>query len=259
MSAETIYKTLRANGLSPSGACAVIGNMYCESGLIPNIAQRGMTNKTDEQYTAWADHLSNPYDFAHDGVGYGLYQLTYPSRKEGYWYFAKEHGVSVGDEKAQCEYCVLELRRDYPNLYDYLCSDCDLAKATQLVCSEFERPAVNNFADRINAARRFYNQLADTDVDTGCGEDSCPIEYPEPKPEEETCSVNVRVLHKGCLGRDVFLLQAGLFDAGYDCGIPDGDYGVNTEEAVKDLQKANSVEATGIADRFVWQTILQPR
>ena len=33
MSEQTIYNALRAGGLSPAGACAMMGNMYCESGL----------------------------------------------------------------------------------------------------------------------------------------------------------------------------------------------------------------------------------
>lgn len=54
-------------------------------------------------------------------------------------------------------------------------------------------------------------------------------------------------------------MQCGLFDMGYDCGIPDGDFGNNTEGAVKQLQGDNEMIQSGIADWFVWQTILNAR
>ena len=51
MSAQTIYDDLRKAGMTHEGACAMLGNMQCESSLRPNIAQRGMTNLTDAQCT----------------------------------------------------------------------------------------------------------------------------------------------------------------------------------------------------------------
>ena len=154
----------------------------------------------------------------------------------------------------QCDFCIYELQRYYVGLYRDLCATDNLPDATKRICAEYEQPAVNNFADRINAAQRYFNQFAN-DTNVGCNEDACPIEIPT----EDTCVVNVRVLHKGCLDRDVFLLQAGLFDMGYDCGIPDGDFGVNTESAVKQLQKVCGLEVNGTADWFAWQTVLNAR
>lgn len=265
MSDLTIYQALRAGGLSPAGACAMMGNMYCESGCISYRVQGDQKQPFDysKQYTAQVDAGNiNRHEFIYDapgGGGYGLCQWTSHDRKEHLYDFAKSRGVSIGDEVMQCDFCIWELMTYYVGLYRDLCVTTDLADATKRICAEFERPAVNNYAERINAAQRFYNEFADVDVNAGFGEDSCPIENPEPEPEEETCAVHVRVLHKGDLGRDVFLLQAGLFDMGYDCGIPDGDFGVNTDGAVKQLQRANDVDATGIADWFVWQTVLQAR
>ena len=257
ISDKTIYDALRRGGLSPAGACGMMGNMNAESALISTNVEDRCT-MGDFDYTNAVDTGSiSQSSFVHDSFGYGLCQWTYYTRKQNLYNATVAKGISVGDETTQCGFCIWELQNYYVGLYRDLCTTQDIADAAKRICAEYEQPAVNNFAVRINSAQQFYNKFANDDVDTGCGEDSCPIEYSEP--EEETCSVNVRILHKGCLGRDVFLLQAGLFDAGYDCGIPDGDFGVNTEEAVKQLQKANSVEATGIADWFVWQTVLQPR
>lgn len=251
MSEQTIYNALRAGGLSPAGACAMLGNWDAESRLIPNNVEDRCT-LGDFDYTMAVDTGTiSRYQWKVDAYGYGLAQWTYPSRKEGLYDLAKKRGVSVGDEQIQCEFCLLELHTDeFISLYKYLCTTNDLPEATKRICAEYERPAVNNFADRINAAQRYYNQLANSE----CVEDACPIEIPE-----ETCAVNVRTLKSGSLGRDVFLLQVGLLDMGFDCGLPDGDFGRNTEEAVRRLQKDNCLEETGVADWFVWQTILSER
>lgn len=252
MSEKTIYDALRSGGLSPAGACAMMGNMYCESLLKSNIVEtRSPLGGAD--YTYNVDHDIMPkQQFVNDSYGYGLCQWTWHTRKENLYDYAKSLNISIGDEQMQCGFCIQELQQYYVGLYRDLCSTDNLPEATKRICAEYEQPQINNFADRINAAQRYFNQLATGD--TSCAEDACPIEYPE-----ETCTINVRILRKGSLGRDVFLLQAGLFDMGYDCGLPDGDYGRNTEEAVKQLQKANNIDTTGTADWFVWQTVLNAR
>lgn len=253
MSDQTIYKALRAGGLSPAGACAIMGNMNAESALIStNVEDRCSMGDFDYTHAVDTGAISQN-SFVHDSFGYGLCQWTYYTRKQNLYNATVAKGISVGDEKTQCGFCIWELQNYYVGLYRDLCTTEDIADATKRICAEYEQPAVNNFAVRINSAQQFYNKFANEDVDTGCNsEDSCPIAYPE----DEYCTIKVRVLHKGNLGRDVFLLQAGLFDMGYDCGIPDGDFGVNTEAAVKELQRANKLDETGVADWFVWQTVL---
>ena len=159
MKAKEIYDILRAGGLSHAGALGMIGNMMAEAGpsLPPNIAQRGKTKLSDAQYTAAADN--GLIDFVHDAVGYGLYQLTYHKRKANYLNFAKAKGVSVGDGEAQCEFCLKELREDYPNLYKTLCESNDIDQCADLICTQFERPAVSNLADRRNFAHQAEAQL----------------------------------------------------------------------------------------------------
>lgn len=254
MSEQTIYQALRNGGLSAAGACGMMGNMYAESGMRSNNVQDNCT-VSDYDYTYNVDNgVLTRWQFMSDSYGYGLCQWTSSDRKDGLYLLAKEKGVSISDEAMQCEFCLYELKK-YKNLYEFLCSTDDIAKAAERVCAEFERPAINNFAVRINAAQKFYNQFADQQVEKPCTDDACWVEIPE----EETCTVNVRVLRKGCLGRDVFLLQAALYDMGIDCGIPDGDFGINTEEAVKEMQRAEKVEPTGVADWYVWQTVLNAR
>lgn len=252
MSEQTIYNALRSGGLSPVGACAMMGNMWAESALRSNNVQDNCM-MGDSDYTYNVDHDIMPkQQFVNDSHGYGLCQWTWHTRKENLYDYARSCGTSIGDEQMQCAFCIQELQRYYVGLYRDLCTTNNLPEATKRICAEYEQPQINNFADRINAAQRYFNQLA---TDTDCTEDACPIEIPN----EELCNVNVRILCRGSLGRDVYLLQCGLLDMGIDCGLPDGDFGVNTEAAVKELQRVAQIEPTGKADRDVWQIILDAR
>lgn len=134
-----------------------MANFQAESGGVANIAQRGMTKLTDAEYTALYD--SNPELCYRDGVGYGLYQLTYWTRKRAFAEYAHARGKSVGDEDTQVQFCIKELKEDYATIFNDLCTSSERDKLTDLVCDKFENPAVNNFATRRNFAKEFYKEL----------------------------------------------------------------------------------------------------
>lgn len=162
MSNQLIYDKLRAAGLTHSGVCGVMGNLMAESSMIANIAQRGMTKLTDKEYTDKYDNY--PTACYRDGVGYGLAQWTYWSRKQELFEFANAKGVSVGDEAMQIEFVIHELRKDYSGLFSFLCETDDLYAATDRVCREYERPAFNNVDRRYNFAKVFSDDLAPTEA-----------------------------------------------------------------------------------------------
>jgi len=65
---------------------------------------------------------------------------------------------------------------------------------------------------------------------------------------EETFTFSMRVLKKGCKGKDVKRIQRLLIQDGYSCGhwCDDGDFGDATEKAVIAWQKAHRLTADGI-------------
>lgn len=83
------------------------------------------------------------------------------------------------------------------------------------------------------------------------------FDYNKPKNELNTEVANVdvvverkNVLNYGANGNDVKELQEDLVSLGYELpkfGV-DGDYGKETEEAVKEFQSEHGINATGIAD-----------
>ena len=169
MSAQTIYTDLRRAGMTHEGACAMLGNMQCESRFKANIVQIGMTSLTDAQYTKLFD--ANPERCISDGVGYGLCQWTYPQRKRNLRQFARNWDVSVGAEDMQTAFAVDELKTEYAALWKYLCETDELYTATERICKEYERPAVNNVDARYKAALEFSASLAAMDA-TGTSPDS---------------------------------------------------------------------------------------
>ena len=56
-----------------------------------------------------------------------------------------------------------------------------------------------------------------------------------------------RILKRGMTGEDVKDMQQGLIKAGYSCGScgADGEFGADTETALKEFQKANGLEVDG--------------
>ena len=268
MSELTIYKALRKGGLSPAGACALMGNMYCESLLKSNNVEDRCT-LGDFDYTHAVDlGTISRYQFKIDAYGYGLCQWTYFSRKEGLYDLARQKNVSIADEEMQCEYCLLELTRDYLSLYQYLCTTTDLPEATKRICAEFERPAVNNFADRINAATRYFNQFGDSTemVDDDVAED------PQPDivhPEHRTSFLHLEY-GDGCKRRGnvpssaVRAWQDLLLCWGYYLGVcgADGEFGDCTKEATEKWQKdaqllGRDVEVNGVVDEDDWRAIVE--
>lgn len=157
MQAKEIYDILRAGGLSRAGALGMLGNMMAESSLRPNIAQRGMTKLSDEAYTKAAD--DGAINFVDDGVGYGLCQWTFYTRKRELLDYAKSYDVSVGDGQMQVEFCLLELKEDFPKLYKQLCESTSINGCADAVCVQYERPAVNNYQTRRNYAHQFSDEI----------------------------------------------------------------------------------------------------
>lgn len=253
MSAQTIYIKLRQAGMSAAGACAMLGNMKAESGLKANIVEKRCPI-SDEDYTAQVD--AGIYaDFARDkgkNYGYGLCQWTYPQRKINLLNFARQRGVSVGDEAMQVDYCVYELRRDYPALWAYLCTCTGVFNAAARICKEYERPAelTENIKRRSEYANSFYMTLSGMDINAPTGEPEDAIFH--------TTAVDVywppRTLEYGMTGPDVLALQGLLNAHGYaiDC---DGQFGNKTKTALMGFQAEQSGYGNGVADVATWAAL----
>ena len=253
MSMQTIYIKFRQAGMSAVGACAMLGNMQLESGLKANNVENRCPI-SDEDYTAQVD--AGIYtDFATDNgkhYGYGLCQWTYPPRKVNLLNFARSRGASVGDEDMQVDFCVHELRTEYPMLWQYLCTATGMSPAARRICEEYERPAVNNDTERAAAGNNFYMVLAKLDISdnapTGGSSDSV----------FHTPAVEVfwppRMLEYGMTGADVVALQGLLTAHGFNVSC-DGVFGNKTKAALAGFQAVSFGYGNGVADEATWTAL----
>ena len=76
--------------------------------------------------------------------------------------------------------------------------------------------------------------------------------------EVKSVTVTLNQLSKGMKGEQVKNLQILLIGKGYSCGASgaDGDFGTNTEKAVKKFQKDNGLTADGICGTNTWDKLL---
>lgn len=176
MSNTTIYNMLRTAGMTKEGACAMLGNMAAESAMRSNNAQ-DIYGVVDEDYTAATDMGAN--NFVGDSIGYGLCQWTLASRKQKFLNYARQQGVSIGDETMQVNFCIKELRDDFPDIWKTLTTSHDLMQCTQLVLNVYENPDVKNLGTRLDYARQ-----AQAAFESGQPPDACPIDGPCESPLE---------------------------------------------------------------------------
>lgn len=252
MSTKDIYLQLIGAGLSKAGACGLMGNMNAESAMRANNAQDGMTRLSDAEYTSGVDNGTYT-NFVRDAVGYGLCQWTYWTRKQALYNFAKQKGVSIGDEAMQVEFAIQELKDEYPGLWSFLCTTESVDDAASRICTQYERPAVNNIAVRASAGLRFFEELRDDPKE----EPSAPA-APSMSDTEEVVDVKVRILKRGTNGDPVKALQILLIGNRYSCGSygADGDFGSATKGAVEKYQRNNGLTADGIVGPKTWAKLL---
>ena len=249
---QDIYNTLRSGGLTEAAALGMLGNWQCESGLEANRVQGDFSpyRTASKDYTARVTSGAiGREEFGRDGKGYGLYQLTYFTRKLGYYDFWKLSGGALDDPMLQTEYAILELKKDYPQLLEFLKTTNDLFTATSRICREFERPAVNNIDARFAAAKEIKSKL-----DTGA-----TVEQPETGWEKIPATEfwPPRTICKGMNGADVEVLQAILKARGWIVTNPDGIFGSYLEERVKEFQDAYHLDVDGIVGKKTWAKLLE--
>lgn len=140
---EWIINFLRSKGLNDFGIAGVLGNIFAESGLNPRNLQNTYEKKlgmTDRQYTDAVDNGTYT-NFVHDGAGYGLFQLTYWSRKQNYLNLTKERKVSIGDTETQLIFFYQELCISYPAVLNVLKTATSVREASNAMLINYERPA----------------------------------------------------------------------------------------------------------------------
>lgn len=162
---EKIWNYLKGAGLNDFGTAGLMGNLYAESGLIPNNVENLYEKRlgvTDASYTAAVD--SGKYQFfATDKAGYGLAQWTYCSRKAELLDYARCCRKSIGDLEMQLDFLMKELREGYKAVLTTLKTVGSVRQASDAVLLQFERPADQSETAkkrRASFGQKYYDRYA---------------------------------------------------------------------------------------------------
>ena len=246
---QTIYNRLRQLGMSEAGALGMLGNMECESSCEPNRVQGdGSPYRTiSKQYTSnYMNGIWGKDKFVNGLTGYGLCQWTYPTRQAALWDFWKSSGKALDDPVMQCDFAVNELKHQYPELWNILCTSNDIYTCTKRICYDFENPLVKNVDARFSAANRIKNEI---DLDHWNDD-------PEPQPTPADHSLKLRTIDYHCEGFDeVLLLKGLLLCRSYDSEAVLEDLWTVVRQAQTDF----GLVSDGIVGERTWAALLERR
>lgn len=259
MNIPVVLAKLVNAGLTMPSACGIVGNLLCEGAGRANNAQDGMTSLSDEEYTARVDDGRMSRDqFARDSVGYGHAQWTYYTRKYNLYDYLKARGLSIADENGQIDFLIQEMQTDNAALWAWMKTNMSVYDAASRVCTEYERPAVNNISARAQKGNEVYMQYGMMDVSsvntstaTGTGTtgtNTTPSYWYD---------VKLPLLKAGMADNTVNTVQLLLFY----CDCYDGDItGVMDEatvKAVKAYQTGAGLGADGEVGGLTWAALLR--
>lgn len=187
--AKKAYTAYTAFGLTPEGACGLMGNQFPESmGFLANklelLCMKRYKEKrkiyTDISYTQAVDSgkISRAEFLSPMGkhYGYGLSQWTTSDRKAGLYDRAKKKGVSIADEDLQIEYVLWELEQRFPKVLRKLKTTRSVQEASDYVLQYYEQPNgwQNMKQTRASYGQIYYKELAGKEsvhMISNCGHD----------------------------------------------------------------------------------------
>lgn len=161
--AEKIWNYLFGKGLPECAVFGLVGNMYAESGLLPNNLQDSYEKRlgyTDATYTAAVDNGAYR-NFASDAAGYGLCQWTSAARKQGLYDLAESNRKSIADMETQLDWLWKELCSPYKSVLDGIMSSASIRAASDIILTKFERPADQGEKAKVKRAshgKRFQDE-----------------------------------------------------------------------------------------------------
>lgn len=253
---QTIYNRLRQHGITEAGALGVVGNFWCESNCEPYRLQGDFSPYRTASHI-YVQNVTNGSisreQFAKDAKGFGIYQLTFWTRKQGYYDYWKQSGKNLDNAELQVDYAVKEMQSDFPQLLAFLKATTDVFTATSRVCREFERPAVNNIDARFSAAKRIQNEIDLNAWDKG-EPTPTPTPAPAPTPAKDH-SLTLRTIDWHCESfKEFALLKALLENRNYDTADWDND---GVWDAFEQFQKDNGLKPDRVCGNLGWTALLK--
>lgn len=256
---DIFYQRAMDYGFTIEAACALNANIQGESGFrCDNAEDRINRVVSDDEYIRRADAGLITYNgktFIYDDVGFGYIQWTFWSRKKGLLEYCKGRGTSIADHESQKEYVFIEMRRDFPKIWDLCCTSHDLEKIMHDLVWIWENPADKQSAykTRMPYARAWLAKY------TNWTKPSEPISE---KPVDENGDDEIiektwppRTIQIGLNWPETYLLQSLLKCHGYNvliCGV----FAESLDKKVREFQKNNGLLADGIVGKNTWKKLM---
>lgn len=164
---KAIWDFFHGKGLNDYGVAGLMGNLYAESGLMPNNLQNTGNKKlgmTDAEYVEAVDNGTYK-KFVKDSQGFGLAQWTFWSRKQALLDYANTLGASIGDLNMQLDFLWKELTESYSGVLSVLRNASSILEASNAVLFDFERPANQDESvqrKRANFGQVYYDKYVST-------------------------------------------------------------------------------------------------
>ena len=144
----------------------------------------------------------------------------------------------------QVDFCVGELKASYASLWNFLCTTEDTYEATSRICTEYERPAVNNINTRYGFAQKFQAELADGREQTTDDQQQAETYWPP------------RMICEGMIGADVAVAQALLVAHGAELAVS-SVFDAKTKNRTMEFQNDVGLHADGIIGNNTWAALLR--
>ena len=160
------------------GVAGLMGNLQAESGLYPFRKQGDQTPpyKASLLYTEKVNTGKiSKNSFIKDGIGYGLAQWTFSSRKKLLYEWKIERKVSIGALNLQLDYLMFELENNYPDVLESLQNATNIREPSDKVLHEFENPE-----DQSEAVERYRESLGIGIYNEFSGSEPIPIPPDDP-------------------------------------------------------------------------------
>ena len=162
---EIIWDFFKSKGLNDYACAGIVGNAYAESGCSPT----NLENMYEQRFGMSDNEYMNAVDngtytnFVHDCAGWGIFQFTYFTLKQGLLDYARQTNRSIGNINMQLEYSWLLFEKNYGGMLKKLRSATSVLQASNAVLLDFECPADQSLAvqqKRANLGQKYYNKYA---------------------------------------------------------------------------------------------------
>lgn len=257
---EEIYQRGLDEGFTLEAICSLLANLQGESGFRSDNAEDRINRiVSDEEYVRRVDAGELTYNgknFIYDEVGFGYAQWTYWSRKKFLLEYCKGLGVSISNSYAQKEFIFVEMKRDFPSIYQLCKTSHNIEEIMHQLVWVWENPANKQAAynERMPYARAWYakfnnwytpvEETPKQDESSNTNSDDLPKTWPP------------RTIQNGLNWPETYLAQSLMKCHGYNV-LVSGVFADSFEAKVKEFQMANKLKADGIIGPLTWKALMK--